>query len=111
MQPIPLSLVRSGRDLTEPRLAPDGIRVGFVQRWRAGSSINIVSVADEPLERQLTYGPDPAPGRGLGGGCYTWVGEAIVYVAVDGELWLQDGPRLDAADGEPPLASARDEDA
>lgn len=75
--------------------------MGFVQRWRGGSSINVVPIPDATsgtgLERQLTFGPDPAPGRGFGGGCFDWVAEdgdrraAIVYAAVDGELWWQRG--------------------
>lgn len=98
--PVPLSLVRAGRELTEPRISPDARWIGFVQRGPTGSSINVVPVvADrigEPgVERQLTFGPGPAPGRGFGGGCFTWVGEAddgppaVVYVADDGELWWQ----------------------
>ncbi len=100
VEPIPLSLVRAGRDLTEPTLTPDGGWVGFVQRWRGGSSINALPVAGDPLERQVTFGPDPAPGRGLGGGCFAWVGPlergvSIVYAAVDGELWWQHDLRVE----------------
>ena len=95
MKPIPLSLVRAGRDLTEPRVSPDRRWVGFVQRWRSASSINVVSLADQGVERQLSFGPDPAPGRGLGGGCFAWVDSAIVYTAVDGELWWQEGLGLE----------------
>jgi len=100
VEPIPLSLVRAGRDLTEPEVSPDREWVGFVQRWRGGSSINAVPVVGDVLERQLTYGPDPAPGRGLGGGCFTWLTTSgprtsIVYVAVDGELWWQDDLHLE----------------
>lgn len=48
------------------------------------------------VERQLTFGPPPAQGRGLGGGCFTWVESpgqdpSLVYAAADGELWRQDG--------------------
>ncbi len=96
IEPIPLSLVQAGRDLTEPRVSPDGRRVGFVQRWRANTSISVVDIAGGRPERPLTFGPDPAPGRGLGGGCFTWVGDTtIVYCATDGELWWQDGMRLE----------------
>ena len=100
MEPIPLSLVRAGRELTEPQASPDRMRVGFVQRWRGGTSINAVSVDGDSPERLLTFGPDPAPGRGLGGGCFTWVttprpGTSLVYAAVDGELWWQDDMRIE----------------
>ena len=100
MQPIPLSLARAGRELTEPTVSPDGEWVGFVQRWRGGSSLNAVPVTAGGVERQLTFGPDPAPGRGLGGGCFSWVPgaegmQSFVYAAADGELWWQRGVDLD----------------
>ena len=57
-------------------------------------------VVGDRLERQLTFGPDPAPGRGLGGGCCAWITRpghslSILYVAVDGELWWQRDLRID----------------
>lgn len=96
MEPIPLALVRAGRDLTEPRVSPDGRWVGFVQRTGSTTSINRVDVHGSGVERQLTFGPGPAPGRGLGGGCFSWLHRpdgdlSIVYVATNGELWHQDG--------------------
>lgn len=99
MQPIPLSLVRAGREITEPRTSPFRSWVGFVQRSGGAASINRVPLAGEPVERQLTFGPEPASGRGLGGGCFTWVVRpgprtSIVYAATDGELWWQDGMEL-----------------
>lgn len=104
MEPIPLSLVRAGRDLTEPRVSPDGKSVAFVQRAGSAASINRVRLEGDLVERQLTFGPSPAPGRGLGGGCFTWVeGDgatpAIVYVAIDGELWRQHGQTLTCLTG------------
>jgi len=103
VQPIPLSLVRAGRELTEPSVSPDREWVGFVQRWRGGSSINAVPAAGG-LERQLTFGPDPAAGRGLGGGCFSWLPSldehpSFVYAAGDGELWLQRGVELERLTG------------
>lgn len=99
MQPIPLSLIRAGRDLTEPRVSPDGECVAFVQRTGSAASINRVSLTGDLIERQLTFGPSPSPGRGLGGACFTWRKRAdntttIVYAATDGELWEQDGATL-----------------
>ncbi|MFK7917864.1 MAG: alpha/beta fold hydrolase [Ilumatobacter sp.] len=91
MQPIPLSLIRAGRDLTEPKVSPDGRFVAFVQRSGGVASINRIALEGDSVERQLTFGVAPAPGRGLGGGCFTWVGDAVVYVGVDGELWQQRG--------------------
>lgn len=88
--PVPLDLVTSGRELTEPRLSPDGARLAFVQRWRGSAAVVQIELDDLPAtERLLTTSPDPAPGRGLGGGCFTWSpdGGGIVYAAADGELW------------------------
>lgn len=99
MEPIPLSLVRAGRDITEPRVSPEGDSVAFVQRTGSSASINRVVLDGDLVERQITFGPPPAPGRGLGGGCFTWVKQSgaspsIAYVADDGELWWQRGPEL-----------------
>ncbi|MGI9646272.1 MAG: S9 family peptidase [Ilumatobacteraceae bacterium] len=95
--PIPIELATSGRELTEPRLDPEGNRVAFVDRRAGGASIAIVATAGGP-ERIVTTAPAPAPGRGLGGGCFDWLpdGSGVVYAAADGELWLQrfdSGPR------------------
>jgi dipeptidyl aminopeptidase/acylaminoacyl peptidase len=87
---VPVELVLSGRELTEPRLSPDGGMVAFVQRWGSRAAIMVVD-ADGGPERAYTTAPDPAPGRGLSGGCFDWLpdGSGIVYVAADSELWLQ----------------------
>jgi len=86
--PIPLDLVLSGRDVTEPRPSPDGRSVAFVQRWRSSSAILVVP-AHGGCERLVATPVDPAPGRGTGGGCFAWVPDsrALVYSAVDGEIW------------------------
>ena len=88
--PIPLELVVGGRDLTEPRLSPDGASIAFVQRWRGAAAIVLVPTAGGP-ERLLTTTPEPAAGRGLGGGCFDWLADSagVVYAASDGELWSQ----------------------
>jgi len=93
VSPIPLDLVLSGRDLTEPRLSPDGSAVAFVQRWGGSAAVMVAHGPDTP-ERPLSFGPDPAPGRGVGGGAFTWLGSGIVYAGADGELWRIDGTAL-----------------
>ncbi|MEX2626176.1 MAG: hypothetical protein WD225_04795, partial [Ilumatobacteraceae bacterium] len=79
----------SGRDLTEPRLSPDGALVAIVVRWGSSAGIVVVPVGGGP-ERLVTTLPAPSPGRGLGGGCHTWLpdGSALVY-ASGGGLWSQ----------------------
>lgn len=88
--PIPVEWCLDGRDLTEPRLAPDGGDVAFVMRWRGASAIVVVPVSGGP-ERLLTTAPSPSPGRGMGGGCFDWLPDSsgVVYAASDGELWCQ----------------------
>lgn len=71
--------------------------MAFVQRWRGAAAVMLVDGPDTPApERIFSFGPDPAPGRGLGGGAFTWLpgGSGIVYAGVDGELWSVDGPQL-----------------
>jgi len=89
-RPIPVQWCLDGRDLTEPRLSPDGATVAMVVRWQRAVGIVLVPVAGGP-ERLLTTSPPPAPGRGMGGGCFDWLPDSsgIVHVADDGELWHQ----------------------
>ncbi len=87
---IPVEWCLAGRELTEPRLSPDGVAVAVVVRWQRSVGIVVVPAVGGP-ERLLTTQPIPAPGRGLGGGCFDWLADSsgIVYVAADGELWCQ----------------------
>jgi dipeptidyl aminopeptidase/acylaminoacyl peptidase len=88
-RPVPLELVLSGRDVTEPKLSPSGETVAVVQHWRGHSAIVEVDVQSRFADRVITFGADPAPGRGFSGGCFSWLptGDGLVYVGVDGELW------------------------
>lgn len=88
--PIAASRCVSGRDLTEPRLAPDGSLVLAGTSTRSGPVLMLVPVAGGP-ERVLTTVPTPRSGRGLSGGVTAWTpdGSAVVYAAVDGHLWCQ----------------------
>lgn len=90
MEPIAPSRCIAGRDLTEPRLSPDGRTVAFATSARSGAVLAVVSVDGGP-ERLLTTAPAPRTGRGLGGGCFDWLPDSsgVVYAASDGELWRQ----------------------
>ena len=90
---ISVEMTVAGRDLSEPRLSPDGRWVAFVTRWGNATAIVSVPIVGGP-ERIVTAGPAPAAGRGLGGGCFDWLpdGSALVYAARDGDLWLQPFP-------------------
>ncbi|MEP7202685.1 MAG: prolyl oligopeptidase family serine peptidase [Ilumatobacteraceae bacterium] len=78
------------RDLTEPRLSPDGRCVVYAMA-SGGSAALMIQMLDGSPVRQLTAYPPPRPARGFGGGGWCWSadGSAIIYVAVDGDLWMQ----------------------
>lgn len=84
----------TGREITEPRLAPDGDTVAMVVRWGSASAIAVIDLrataaAPVSVERLVATIPAPAPGRGLGGGCFDWTpdGDALVVACEDGQLW------------------------
>lgn len=54
----------------------------------------MIDMLDGTPVRQLTAYPPPRTGRGLFGGCWCWTtdGAAVIYAAVDGNLWLQPVP-------------------
>ena len=78
------------RDLTEPRLDPGGGCLVYAMAAAGSAALMIDSLDGSPV-RQLTSFPPPRPGRGFGGGCWCWAadGSAVIYVAVDGDLWAQ----------------------
>jgi dipeptidyl aminopeptidase/acylaminoacyl peptidase len=79
----------AGRDLTEPRLSPNGGVVAYVTSWGSRSAIAVMRVDGSALEQLITSLPEPRSGRGFGGGCFDWMpdGSAIVYAGRDGGLW------------------------
>jgi dipeptidyl aminopeptidase/acylaminoacyl peptidase len=99
MRAIPVAWCVGGRDVSEPRLHPDGTAIAWAVAEQGDTAIVLhafadASAADDPREprvRRLTTGPAPRVGRGLGGGCWCWSSDAtaLVYAAVDGNLWWQ----------------------
>jgi dipeptidyl aminopeptidase/acylaminoacyl peptidase len=81
------------RDLTEPKLGPNGQCIVYAMA-SGGSGALLIDMLDNTPVRQLTAYPPPRPGRGFGGGCWCWTadGRAVIYAAIDGDLWLQPVP-------------------
>lgn len=92
--PIAVERCIVSRDLTEPQLSPDGRMLVYAMATGGVAALMIDGLDGTP-SRQLTSYPPPRPGRGLGGGCWCWAadGAAVIYVAGDGNLWLQPVPR------------------
>jgi Tol biopolymer transport system component len=78
-----------GRVLAEPRLSPDGERIAFVTNVAARGQI-VVAPAKGGPEVVVTGDPPPRPVASYGGGAFDWTpdGEALVFAAVDGGLWV-----------------------
>ncbi len=90
---IPVERCIVSRDLTEPRLSPDGRHIVYAMASGGTAALMLDTLDGSPV-RQLTAYPAPRPGRGFGGGCWYWIpdGSAVIYAAVDGNLWLQPVP-------------------
>ena len=112
MASIPAELCIAGRDLTEPRLSPEGGLVvwavaqagaAWLEVLRLDGDNNHPNDPDDPIDTGgavrtvLATTPGLRAGRGLGGGawCYTADAAAVIYVGADGNLWRQ------AIDGSP----------
>ena len=95
---VPVERCLSPRELTEPRLAPGGDRLGFAVSSDGSSWIEVHDLTGASGPHLLACTPSLRPGRGLGGGawCFTADGAALVHVAVDGNLWRR------PIDGSPP---------
>jgi dipeptidyl aminopeptidase/acylaminoacyl peptidase len=91
-----------GRELTEPRLAPDGRSIAYVVSSDGEARLVIRSLDDASspsAARIVTTGVAVRAGRGMGGGGWCWSadGTAVVYAGIDGDLWWQplDGSAAD----------------
>lgn len=87
---ITAAMLAAGRDLSDPRLSPDGERVAFVSSAGGRNAIVLVPAGGGP-ERRLTSEPEPSSGRLTSGAVLDWLpdGSALVYAARDGNLWVQ----------------------
>jgi len=77
---VTLDDILEARDLSEPRLSPDGATVAVVVSDAQGSYVNLISLADGSV-RRLSDEPVRA-GRGLGGGCLDWLPDSSGLVVV-----------------------------
>ena len=77
----------AGRDLTEPRLSPDGSVVALCVT-EAGETHLVLVPLDGGAERRLSPWPIRG-GRGVFGGSLEWLhdGSAVLGVSASGELW------------------------
>jgi len=86
-RPLTVAQCLAGRDLSEPRLSPDGSLVAFCTSDAGETHLVLVPASGGP-ERRLSPWPIRG-GRGLGGGSLEWWhdGSAVLCVAATGELW------------------------
>ena len=99
--PVPAEQCIGGREVFEPRLTNGGLTVvygeaGYGDGVNGESREKVVSLlvrkvdSDEPVVR-IAPEPPMRAARGMGGGTWTFTDDhrAVVYTAVDGNLWLQ----------------------
>jgi Tol biopolymer transport system component len=95
---ITAAMLAAGRELSDPRLSPDGAHVAFVSSSGGRAAIVVVSAAGGP-ERRVTSEPEPRTGRLTSGAVLDWLpdGSGIVYSCARGStivylptynLWL-----------------------
>ena len=79
--------ILEARDLSEPRMSPDGQSVAVVISDAAGSYVHLISLADSSIRR---VSDEPVRGgRGLGGGCCDWLPDSTGLVVVTKANGLQ----------------------
>ncbi len=79
--------ILEARDLSEPRMSPDGQSVALVISDAEGSYVHLISLADGSMRR---VSDEPVRGgRGLGGGCFDWLPDSTGLVVVTKSNGLQ----------------------
>ena len=79
--------ILEARDLSEPRISPDGRWVALVVSDASGAYMHLISLADG-LMRRISDEPVRG-GRGLGGGCFDWLPDSAGLVVVTKANGLQ----------------------
>lgn len=90
--PVPAERCLPPRELSEPRLTRvGGVDVVVHGVAAAGEAWLDIVPLDGGATRRVATMPALRPARSLGGGswCLTDEGDAVVYLATDGDLWLQ----------------------
>ena len=86
VMPITVDDILGDRDLTEPRLSPDGRLVAVVVGDAGGSFLHLLSWSDGASTKLST---EPVrSGRSQGGGCFDWLPDSsgLLVVAKSGDL-------------------------
>lgn len=79
--------ILEARDLSEPRISPDGRCVALVVSDASGSYLDLISLADGTMHR---VSDEPVRGgRGLGGGCFDWLPDSTGLVVITKANGLQ----------------------
>ena len=79
--------ILEARDLSEPRISPDGHWVALVISDASGSYVHLISLVDGTM-RSVSDEPVRG-GRGLGGGCFDWLPDSTGLVVVTKANGLQ----------------------
>jgi dipeptidyl aminopeptidase/acylaminoacyl peptidase len=90
VKPIAAERCIASRELSEPRLAPDGEHLLYVRSNQSAAVLVVHSLVHGHL-RTLGEVPGVRAGRGMGGGawCFSADGRRVVHVGADGNLWSQ----------------------
>lgn len=86
--PVPVELCVGQRELSEPRLSPDGSLLGWMTS-RAGMTVLVVLDLDTSAKRSYVLEAGLKAARSMGGGAWDWTPDATAVIAVggDGDLW------------------------
>ena len=82
-------MVTQVASLGEPRWSPNGRSISYLHS-RNGEGRIVVVPAEGGPDLQITTDPPAQPGGSYAGGFYDWSpdGQALVYLARDGKLWI-----------------------